>query len=211
MAYETEREAFRQLKSDAPGDALDQFVRALNGLHDRLDTADGGQRFLFGYAVEMCVAGLFNAANVPAKWVGAGQGRPDLILVESEAPISIKSSATKGRSANIRLVNKLGRGARAWDVATIFVFARTGIIYADPETLPEDAIVSGVDDDATVVRRKLVEDAVAAEYRIAIDLPIKPPSSKQRISRPMTDFALRALDEIGLTDMAQWVKQAIEP
>ena len=210
MAYDAERAAFARMKSDAPEIAFEQFLEGLDRLHKQLDTADGGARFLFGYAVEMYIAGLFNAADVPVKWVGAGQGRPDLILVESNALLSVKSSSTENKSANIRLVNKLGRGVRAWDVATLFVFSEVGIIYADPETLPADAVFRKKDDDATFVRRDRVEELVAPRYRINLEIPEKPPSSKPREAQPIIDLALETLDKGDLLDLGQWVRQALD-
>lgn len=210
MAYEVERAAFQRLKARAPLNARKQYIAALKGLHCRLDTADNSQRFVFGEAVERYTAALFCAAGITARPIG-GYGNPaDIRLVRSGARLSVKSRSTSDRGAEINLINKRGTGVRPWELATIFVFAPLGIVYADPDLVEASLIAADAEFDATKVKRSAIEKAAGPEYTMKLDIPEKPSSSKPRKVNLVDDLAMAVLEEDGLDRLQEWTARALK-
>ena len=210
MAFEVERAAFQRLKSRTPRYAREQYVAALNGLHCRLDTADNGQRFVFGEVVERYTAALFCAAGITARPIG-GYGNPaDILLVRSGVKLSVKSRATSEESATINLINKMGSGSRSWEMATLFVFAPLGIVYADPDLVETSLIAADAEFDATKVKRSDIEAAAGPTYTMVLDIPEKPSSSKPRKVNLVDDLARAVIEEDGLERFGKWVERALK-
>ena len=148
MPFAEERWAFGEFgKALRADDSLrTEYERAIKSVVREYNTSIYENRFVTGGAVELFTQWAMRAAGIDVNLVGAQLSGADIQLPRG-GRISIKSSFTDP-PGSISLINVRGESSSArWADSTIFVLAKLGIGYADPEILPDatrrtsDAIV----------------------------------------------------------------------
>jgi len=208
-SYSSERAVFKALR-EALG--KDQELRtdietAFRVLVSRYSTSIPENRFIVGGIVECFFVSMFRAIGMKSEDVAAREKGVD-IRVEGIS-LSIKSSFAKKRPPVVHLINRRGESeAVEWEYATIFVYARQGIGYADPALLPGAAKKEG---DAIKIASQDVLDLWARDpqWCVAVSVPdsgsaaeVDNIESKQIADRILSEGMkrLRPLAASGLAD-----------
>lgn len=142
--FDSEREAFSILKRAVESDTeLAQNIEAsFEEILRRYSTSIYENRFLVGGVSEIILAAAFGAAGLQAEHIAHSSTREDIIL-SNGARLSVKGlHSRKARTFNI--INTQGATTVEWASATVFPVSGYGLIYADPELLP-DATHKGSD------------------------------------------------------------------
>lgn len=182
MAYQAERQAFANFKAylEANSGLRSEYETAIASVVAEYNTTLRENRFIAGGAVEVFTAWAMRAAGIDVEHVGPLSAGADLRLTGGEG-LSMKAvfvsppvpGRRDGRTTN--LVNVLGDIANAkWHDATLFVIAGTGLVYADPELLPDAAITQT--GGALVVHLEFVLALAASrpEFHCALSIATKP-------------------------------------
>lgn len=148
-----------------------QFEAAIVMLRSAYNTAIRENRFIVGGAVEHILVGAFNGAGLPAEHVGVGDTRIDLRVHDANITAGFSSKASFS-SYNTRLINTLGAGRASWTEPTLFLFAKVGIVYADPDLLT-DAVIHTA--DALVIDGKKMKDYIATHPEYVIPMAFEKP------------------------------------
>lgn len=174
MAYERERAFFRayhaKLRTD--DELVAQIEQAFREMHKRYDTKIWENRFVAGGLTEQIIGSSARALGVRVANAGKQNQGYDLELHTGEG-ISIKGvfASTNGQ---IRLINNLGTGGRAWTDATLFPMAGVGIGYADPDLCPDFTFQSG---DALVCNGRRLKEFWNEQSKWLVDFVDVPPKS----------------------------------
>lgn len=200
MTFEKERDGFRQFQEGFANIEQD-FIRALQALHRRYDTAIRENRFVVGGATEIVLGAAMRACGVPVRHRGTQTVALDLLFENGEGGYSVKSML---RSSGTRLINVLGHqpSVEGWRAATLFLLP-SGIAYADPE-LPwwqeNKSAVIRVRTDALEIRRQDILRFAQAhpEWFIPCTLRVHTPKDERRFVRSASyDLALTVLKDLG--------------
>jgi hypothetical protein len=171
--YESERAVFGQFKDKMDQDVplREQVQSAIRILLSEYNTTIHENRFVVGGVLERIIGAAMRAAGISAATnVGKYNPRIDIGIGNGQG-FSVKGGFTRG--GNVRLINVLGAGeGGGWREASIFVLAKIGIAYADPELLPDATYSSG---DAVLLRRTKLTDFLNnhPEYLIQCEVPTK--------------------------------------
>ena len=159
-------------------------------LRSSYNTAIRENRFIVGGAVEHIIVGALNGVRLPAVHVGVGDTRIDLRVQGPKAPAGFSTKASFS-SFNVRLVNTLGESVAVWNEPTLFLFKKVGIVYSDPELLPNATKSSK---DALLLDGKAMKGFIAAhpEYVISMDFE-HPHGSKIASSKTASEDVARAI------------------
>lgn len=180
QAYIQERRAFERIKKCSEI-VKKEYEIAINTLVKRYNTTIHENRFVVGGAVEEFTWALLRSVGVECELCGSQSPDGDIALPNDEL-LSIKSSFTG--VSDIKLINQMGMGDRAWTTATLFVISGVGIVYGAPDMVDSDH-VKPTGDGVSLKRaglQKLIEDqANVFEAEIAS----KPP-------KEMADQSLKA-------------------
>ncbi|HEY4473670.1 MAG TPA: hypothetical protein VI957_00715 [Candidatus Paceibacterota bacterium] len=141
ISYPVARATFSSFRAklEKDGGLRSQLESAVKMLRSSYNTAIYENRFIVGGALEHIMVAAFNGAGIPAQHVGRGDTRVD-VLVTSEredAGYSVKASFS---TLSARLINTMGNKNPEWKEPSLFLFSGVGIVYADPELLPEATI-----------------------------------------------------------------------
>ena len=181
QAYIQERRAFEQIKKKCSGNVKKEYELAISTLVQRYNTTIHENRFVVGGAVEEFTWALLRSVDVECDLCGSQSPDGDIIFPNDEL-LSIKSSF-RG-VADIKLINQMGTGDRAWTTATLFVVSGVGIVYGAPDMV-DSAHVKPTGDGVSLKRaglQTLIDDqANVFEAEIAS----KPP-------KEMADQSLKA-------------------
>jgi len=148
--FEQQRQIFFSLKEkmDSTPDVRLEIERAFGLLLDEYNTTVYENRFVVGGVSEYILGAAFRALRFPAKNTGAVNRRIDIQLPGCDG-FSVKGVFAE-KKGQIRLINSLGSAdKRGWNEATLFVLSGIGIVYADPDLLPNATKSSG---DALVLQ-----------------------------------------------------------
>lgn len=203
MPYNAERRYFDTLRNSLKPEIKTEYETAVSTLLNLYNTTIYENRFVVGGAVEMFTLALLRSVGIPATPYGDQTAAGDIIL-PNNLMLSVKGSFTG--AGNIRLINKQGGGHREWQVATLFVISGIGIIYADPDMVEADELIDSTD-AIQLKRNALVRIASDSKNVIAVDIPLKPPTSQTLFSRKASDAVARQI----LTDMKLHNLQSATP
>lgn len=179
MTYRREQEAFQRLRNNCSEDVAREYETAIKTLLEQYNTTIYENRFVVGGAVEIFTCALLRKSGVECIYAGQETGG-DLLLPQGEK-ISIKGSFTE-KHANIKLINKLGDGARYWETATLFVRSGIGIVYGDPSMVSEK-YVQQIGDGVSLKYNAIKELKKEERNVFPLNLPIKAPKEKAGASR----------------------------
>lgn len=168
MNYANERDAFLTLKRNITKPLTEEYIKAIGGLHSQYNTTIRENRFIVGGAIEVFTHALLLATGVQCVNCAATSESGDIRLSSGEM-LSIKASG-KGIT-NVKLMNKLGDGMRAWGTATLFIVSGTGIVYGDPSLISDNHIIH--DDGVTLAKAGLQALIDDTDNVIAMDIPDK--------------------------------------
>lgn len=168
-AYSIAREVFSLFREriSADRELASEFQMAIVTLRSSYNTAIYENRFVVGGAIEHLVVAAFNGAKMPAAHVGRGDTRIDVRVQakNNDAGFSTKASFS---TLSARLINTLGSSEPIWREPTLFLFDKYGIVYADPELLPN---ATKREDGALVLDGKLMRAYITTypEYLIPME------------------------------------------
>ena len=163
---------------------------AIDMLRSSYNTAIRENRFIVGGAVEHLVVAVFNGARFPAQHVGRGDTRIDVVVRSSgeEAGYSVKASFS---SLNVRLINTLGDSTPKWVDPTLFFVTNVGIVYVDPDLLPNATKRAK---DAIVLKGPLLKAFIKTNPEWIIPLRIeKPKTGKIASSKTASEDVARSI------------------
>lgn len=182
--FEREREFFTTYRDRLKGDEelIAQVEAAFLEMHDRYDTKIWENRFVAGGLTEQIIGSSARALGIDVANAGKHNQGYDLELPSREG-ISIKGSFAS-TSGQIRLINNLGRGSRAWADGTLFPMAGIGIGYADPDLCPGFTSQSG---DALVLSGKRLKNFWIANPGWLVEFVNIPPKSTSAYTAVASD------------------------
>ena len=168
------RQIFRQFRRGLERDeeVLREILDALAFLHETYNSSLTGNRFPVGEAMEYIIAAAMRSVGLAnVRTVGNNKGRIDIAV--GNQSFSLKSSST-GNPDAIGLINMRGRQRVRWDTPTIFILARRGIGYADPDLIPNGA---NDDVDQLQLQRAPLENLFreSPEWLLECAVPAKQP------------------------------------
>lgn len=181
-SYAAERRVFDRLKSDCSDQAKQEYELAFNTLIERYNTTIYENRFITGGAVEVFTYALLRSVGIDCN-LYADQSKSGDLLLPNEKKLSLKGTFTGGAS-DVKLMNKLGVGSRAWTTATFFVISEIGIVYGDP-SMVDPQYVQPTGDGLSLKRRAVVELIDDPRNVFSMNLSRKPPTE-------MTGFSHKA-------------------
>ncbi len=182
MSFNSERRAFATLLECYSQDALDEYVTAIRTLLERYNTTIYENRFVVGGAVEIFTCALLRTTGLAVNLYAAEEKSGDLLLPQGKH-LSVKGSFAGGPQ-DVKLINQLGSGERAWDTATLFVISEVGIVYGDPGLVAAEHIKQTA--DGVVLKRAAIKALIEDTNNVlAADIPRKPPTQ-------MTGFSHKA-------------------
>lgn len=179
--YKPERRVFDRLKADCSIDARREYESAIQTLIERYNTTIYENRFTAGGAVEVFTYALIRLVGVDCTLYG-DQAHAGDILLPKDRKISVKSSF-RG-VADIRLINKMGEGARTWGTATLFVVSNVGIVFGAPDMVDENYLKTT--DDAKVLKKAGLQSLIDDRSNV-IEMEIAPKQPPE-----MTGFSHKA-------------------
>lgn len=190
MPYQNQRAffaAYRDALRDDPV-VVSEIEGALKEVHARYDTKVWENRFVAGGVTEQVVGSSARALGLDVANAGKQNQGYDLELPTGEG-ISIKA-VFSSTNTQIRLINNLGSGTRAWADGTLFPVAGTGIGYADPELVQDATKQSG---DALIISsghlKRFWEDQ--PEWLIDfVDVPPKSDGTNSAVASDVIAFDL---------------------
>ncbi len=178
-SFKQERRAFDRLKSDCSADAKQEFELAISTLLERYNTTIYENRFVVGGAVEVFTCALLRVVGIDCTLYGSQATAGDLLL-PNDKKLSIKGSFTGGFNA-IKLLNQMGKGARAWTTATLFVISDAGIIFGAPDMV-EPEHIKGTGDGTELTGKGLKFLASNPDNVFSVEIPQKPPTEMAGLS-----------------------------
>lgn len=196
--FEEERNVFRAMKETLSADAVirreveDAFQRLLGDYSTKIRE----NRFVVGGAAEVIVCAAIRATGIQATDNTLSSTGGDISL-PSGCQLSLKGVFSRSVSS-IRIVNVLGASTdAAWNHATIFMVSGRGLLYADPELLPDCASRKS---DAVVLPYKALRQFADSHKEWTIDLEVPfslQDESKSRLtSRTVAFEILRGLPRL---------------
>lgn len=163
---------FRErLTTDA--DLRAEFEAAIDTLRSSYNSAIYENRFIVGGAIEWLFVAAMNGAGFSAQHVGRGDTRVDLQVRDSKAHIEAGFSSKQSATLAVRLINKIGDGVPVWEEATLFVLDKIGVVYADPDVLPN---ATNLKSDALVLDATRLKAHIAAHPEYVISLRVQAPA-----------------------------------
>lgn len=173
-SFKAARHVFEILRDRLIAD--DELRAELEGAIDMLRSAYNAfiyeNRFIVGGALEHLVVAAMNGAGFSAHHIGRGDTRVDVaaraIVDGTEGGFSIKQSA----SLTVRLINTLGEGVAIWSDPTLFFLDGIGMVYADPELLPN---ATRRDKDAIIMNGSSLKEFISAHPEWVIPMHIEQP------------------------------------
>ncbi|MFH1178460.1 MAG: hypothetical protein V1711_01930 [bacterium] len=172
-AYESARAGFQIFKRKilADDELRGEYVAAIDMLRSLYDAGIYENRFIIGGAIEHITAAAIHGLGIPATQIGRRDTRID---VEARFPGGITAgySIKQSSGGDIKLINKQGSAESTWVEPTLFVLDKIGIVYADPELLPNATKDVG---DGITVGGKLLRAFATANVEYVIPLDIRKP------------------------------------
>ena len=196
MRFENERRAFGVFREgiEKNEQLRGEYLAAAGVAISRYNTSIYENRFVVGGVIERLTVAALRASGVSARTIGAEQVGVDIAL-HNGGSLSVKAQLTAKRT-NYRLINTMGASSTLWTSATLFVAAREGIGYGDPNLLGDEVVHRK--DVVTLPWKPLSRMwRENPEYLIRMDIPTKPsgPTSESRIaSETITAELVRELD-----------------
>lgn len=206
--YTAERRAFDWLRDTCPRAARRDYEQAIRTLVERYNTTIYENRFIVGGAVEVFTWALLRSAGIDCALYG-DQAKAGDILLPGDRKLSVKGTFTGGL-ADVKLVNQLGEGARAWDAATLFVCSDVGIVFGAPDMV-DGAHVKATGDGLILKKAALRVLADDPANVIGLDIARKPPTVAAGFSlKASTAVARQILREQGLTALDRAIPETVE-
>ena len=175
MPFTRERSAFRQVVTtfERRPEVEAAYLAVVADVVGHYNTSIYENRFTVGGAVEIMTLLLLRACGISAQPAGQESTGIDIHLAGGAA-LSIKSQFAPS-PGQFNLVNTRSGSDATWDVGTIFVIARRGIGYADPELLPNATRVAN---DALILDWARIREfwETHPQYLHTADVPVKPPT-----------------------------------
>lgn len=193
--YQAERDAFQSLKTFLSGNeaARREVEAAFARLLGDYSTSIRENRFVVGGAAEVIVCAALRAAGVQASDATLTSTGGDISL-PGDTQLSVKGRFSRNAST-LRILNVLGASTdAAWQHGTLFLLSEIGIVYADPELLPNCA--TRTSDAVTLAYRHLRTFLEANEEwvaRIEIPFALTDASRSRLTSRTLAFEILRGL------------------
>ncbi len=195
--FNVERRAFDRLRSDCSDEARSQFETALRVLLERYDTTIHENRFVTGGALEVFTCAILRSVGIGCTLHASRTPGSDLLLSGGQQ-LSVKGSFT-GKNSSIALMNKMGKGLRDWETATLFVVSGVGIVFGTPKTVSPEHVKDTGDQVILTFRglRSLLEDP---DNVFQVEIARKPPTEVTGFSRKASyAVAKEVLRETGAT------------
>ena len=204
MSYSEARSAFDRLRNDLEPNARTEYEDAVNSVVERYNTAVMENRFTAGGAAKIFTYAILRSVGVDCSLCG-GMAKDGDIVFPNGTMLSIKSSFTG--VADVRLINKQGKGAREWRTATFFVISGVGIVYGDPNTV--NPIYVNDTGDAMQLHKKGIFDVMRDDDNvIQINLKRKPPkSAAEKSLRASEEVVKRTMREINSEILTKYFPQ----
>ena len=184
--YMAERRVWNSLRKNISHEAQQEYELAASTLIERYNTTLYENRFIAGGGVEMLTYALLRSVGIGCHDYADQATGGDLMLPTGQK-ISIKG-VFQGGPQNVKLMNKMGGGKRAWKTATLFVVSEVGIVYGDPDIVDE-ADVKDVSDGLQLHKRGLIALISKSANLIPMDISKKPGSE-------LTGSSLKASNSI---------------
>ena len=179
MNYQAERDCFAFFKKNISDEGLKEYEAAIRDLHTRYNTTIYENRFIAGGAVKVFTYALLRASGVRVGMCEHGVTDGKLILPNNKN-LSVKSTFGED-SSDIKLINTRGQNETNWNVATLFIIAGKGILYADPDMVQESDL-ERAKDGLTIPGAVLDKLAKRSNYLIEADISYKQPTEKAKFN-----------------------------
>lgn len=206
--YTAERRSWDWLRDTCPEAARRDYEQAIRTLVERYNTTIYENRFIVGGAVEVFTWALLRSAGIDCTLYG-DQAKAGDILLPGDRKLSVKGTFTGGL-ADVKLVNQLGEGERAWDAATLFVCSDVGIVFGAPDMVA-DTHVKATGDGLILKKAALRALADDPANVLALDIARKPPTVAAGFSlKASTAVARQILREQGLAALERAIPETVE-
>lgn len=176
-SFDSARHIFQSFREHMATDVelRTELEGAIDMLRSAYNTTIRENRFIVGGAIEHFVVATFNGGGFPAQHIGRGDTRIDVMarISESreEAGFSVKASFS---TLSVRLINMLGESVPKWSDPTLFFLTGIGIVYADPDLLPNATKHAK---DAIVLDGRALKAFIGAHPEYVIPLHIEAPKT----------------------------------
>lgn len=182
---------FRERMAADP-DLRVELEGAIDMLRSSYNTAIRENRFIVGGAVEHLVVAVMNGGGFPAQHIGRGDTRIDVVVRDSEIAVesgfSVKASFS---TLSARLINTLGESNPEWKDPTLFFISNVGMVYADPDLLPDATIRAK---DAVVLQGARLKAFISAHPEYVVPLRIeRPKTGKIASSKTASEDVARSI------------------
>ena len=189
--YETQRQAFRQLKSNYSNVALQEYERAISTLVERYNATIHENRFIVGGAVEFLTYALLRSAGVECTHQETKNG----LILSNDKKISV-NGVFQGGPQNVTLMNKRGTGKRSWQTPRLFIVSEVGIVYGDRDMVSSTHIRDA--GDSMELKRSGLEVLMSIPGNILqMNIPPKPSTDRADASQTASTSVARDI----LTEM----------